>query len=167
MPGKAAVTIDKRDFDAAIFDLDGVLTDTAGIHAAAWKIVFDAFLKRQFRQFVIDVDYLAYVDGQPRYDGVRTFLSARSIVLWKAESMTPKTPKRSVRSAIGVRGAGSAPNGELPSDHTQTGAIERRSCQRESPPLVILPPRAQASRRCETQAPLSGKPPSCASVSVP
>jgi beta-phosphoglucomutase family hydrolase len=88
MPGKAAVTIDKRDFDAAIFDLDGVLTDTAGIHAAAWKVVFDAFLKRradrrglQFRPFEVDVDYLAYVDGRPRYDGVRTFLSARGVVL--------------------------------------------------------------------------------------
>ena len=53
MPGKAAVTIDKRDFDAAIFDLDGVL-----IHTAAWKVVFDAFLNRradrqglQFRPF--------------------------------------------------------------------------------------------------------------------
>jgi hypothetical protein len=86
MPGKVAVTIDKRDFDAAIFDLDGVLTDTAGIHAAAWKIVFDAFLKRradrqglQFRPFEVDVDYLAYVDGLPRYDGVRTFL--RGIIL--------------------------------------------------------------------------------------
>ena len=58
MPGKAAVTIDKRDFDAAIFDLDGVLIDTAGIHTAAWKVVFDAFLNRradrqglQFRPF--------------------------------------------------------------------------------------------------------------------
>ena len=70
MPGKAAVTIDKRDFDAAIFDLDGVLTNTAGIHAAAWKVVFDSFLKRQadrlglqFQPLEIDVDYLAYVES--------------------------------------------------------------------------------------------------------
>ena len=40
-----SVTISRRDFDAAIFDLDGVLTDTAGVHAAAWKAVFDAFLQ--------------------------------------------------------------------------------------------------------------------------
>jgi len=41
-----SVTISRRDFDAAIFDLDGVLTNTAGVHAAAWKTVFDAFLQR-------------------------------------------------------------------------------------------------------------------------
>jgi beta-phosphoglucomutase-like phosphatase (HAD superfamily) len=41
-----SVTISRRDFDAAIFDLDGVLTNTAGVHAAAWKAVFDAFLQR-------------------------------------------------------------------------------------------------------------------------
>jgi len=69
--------------------------------------------------------------------------------------------KRAYR--IQVRGARSAPNGELPSDYTQTGTARRRSYQEEAAILrVILPPRAQPSRRCETQAPLSGKPPSCA-----
>jgi hypothetical protein len=69
--------------------------------------------------------------------------------------------KRTYR--IQVRGARSAPNGELPSDYTQTGTARRRSYQEEAALLrVILPPRAQPSRRCETQAPLSGKPPSCA-----
>ena len=54
MPVEPAVTIDRRDFDAAIFDLDGVLTDTARVHAAAWKAVFDAFLqKRAERQGVV------------------------------------------------------------------------------------------------------------------
>ena len=80
---EAAVTINRRDFDAVIFDLDGVLTDTAGGHAAAWKTVFDAFLQRwaerhgqAFQPFDIHSDYLRYVDGRPRYDGVRSFLAA-------------------------------------------------------------------------------------------
>src|SRR6516165_9270159 len=85
---EAAVTINRRDFDAVIFDLDGVLTDTAGGHAAAWKTVFDAFLQRwaerhgqAFQPFDIHSDYLRYVDGRPRYDGVRSFLAARNIQL--------------------------------------------------------------------------------------
>jgi alpha,alpha-trehalase len=88
MPVEAAVIINRRDFDAAIFDLDGVLTETARVHAAAWKAVFDAFLQRwaeehgrAFQPFDIHSDYLAYVDGRPRYDGVRSFLAARGIQL--------------------------------------------------------------------------------------
>lgn len=83
-----SVTISRRDFDAAIFDLDGVLTDTARVHAVAWKVAFDAFLQRwtqqhslAFRPFEIEADYLAYVDGRPRYDGVRSFLASRGINL--------------------------------------------------------------------------------------
>ncbi|HVI67812.1 MAG TPA: universal stress protein [Bradyrhizobium sp.] len=71
---EAAVTINRRDFDAAIFDLDGVLTDMAGVHAAAWKTVFDAFLQRwaeqhgrAFQPFDIHSDYLRYVD-QPQHE---------------------------------------------------------------------------------------------------
>jgi beta-phosphoglucomutase family hydrolase len=86
--GRAVVTIDRRDFDAAIFDLDGVLTETADLHAAAWKTVFDASLQRwakrqavDFHPFDIKTDYLDYVDGRPRYDGVRTFLASRGIHL--------------------------------------------------------------------------------------
>jgi beta-phosphoglucomutase family hydrolase len=83
-----SVTINRRDFDAAIFDLDGVLTDTARIHADAWKTVFDAFLQRwtqraglAFQPFDIVADYLDYVDGRPRGDGIRSFLSSRGISL--------------------------------------------------------------------------------------
>ena len=82
------VTITRRDFDAAIFDLDGVLTDTARIHAEAWKTAFDTFLQRweqdygvAFRPFDINTDYLTYVDGRPRQDGIRAFLAARDIYL--------------------------------------------------------------------------------------
>jgi beta-phosphoglucomutase-like phosphatase (HAD superfamily) len=74
-------------FDAVLFDLDGVLTDTARLHAASWKRMFDAFLRRRaeatgepFRPFEME-DYGLYVDGRPRYDGVRDFLKSRGIEL--------------------------------------------------------------------------------------
>jgi beta-phosphoglucomutase family hydrolase len=73
---------------ACLFDLDGVLTQTAKVHAAAWKEMFDAFLSRRakqsgekFVQFDQVRDYDEYVDGKPRYDGVRSFLAARAIEL--------------------------------------------------------------------------------------
>src|SRR5690606_14735225 len=81
------VTLAARDYDAVLFDLDGVLTRTAEIHAAAWKRLFDDFLKQRasrlgepFKPFDMD-DYRRYVDGKPRYDGVATFLAARGIDL--------------------------------------------------------------------------------------
>ena len=71
---------------ACLFDLDGVLTDTARLHAAAWKELFDDFLRaradsegERFDPFDIEKDYPEYVDGRPRADGVRAFLSARGI----------------------------------------------------------------------------------------
>jgi beta-phosphoglucomutase family hydrolase len=75
-------------YSAWLFDLDGVITDTARVHAEAWKQMFDAFLRARadrsgctFRPFDPVGDYEAYVDGKPRYDGVRDFLAARSIDL--------------------------------------------------------------------------------------
>lgn len=72
--------------DAAVFDLDGVVTFTARVHAAAWKELFDDYLRSReqrfgepFRPFDMDSDYRAYVDGKPRYDGVESFLSSRGI----------------------------------------------------------------------------------------
>ncbi len=71
--------------DAAVFDLDGVITFTARVHAAAWKQLFDDFLRarfgEQFQAFDADADYRTYVDGKPRYDGVQSFLAARGISL--------------------------------------------------------------------------------------
>jgi beta-phosphoglucomutase family hydrolase len=71
---------------ACLFDLDGVLTQTAAVHRAAWKETFDDFLRRRaerngeaFEPFDPDRDYNEYVDGRPRADGVRTFLSSRGI----------------------------------------------------------------------------------------
>ena len=82
------VTLSPRDYDAVLFDLDGVLTKTASVHAAVWKRLFDGFLQRRatdtgqaFVPFDIDADYRRYVDGKPRYDGVAAFLKARGIEL--------------------------------------------------------------------------------------
>jgi alpha,alpha-trehalose phosphorylase len=66
-------------YDAVLFDLDGVLTATATVHAAAWKRTFDAFGVQP--PFAIDRDYVAHVDGKSREDGVRAFLRSRGIVL--------------------------------------------------------------------------------------
>ena len=82
------ITLSPRDYDAVLFDLDGVLTKTASVHAAAWKRVFDEFLAQRsadtgepFVPFDIDADYRRYVDGKPRYDGVAAFLESRGIDL--------------------------------------------------------------------------------------
>ena len=72
-----------NDFDAALFDLDGVLTPTAEVHMRAWQQLFTDFLtKRGFvdQPYVVN-DYFAYIDGKPRYDGVRSFLASRGITL--------------------------------------------------------------------------------------
>ena len=72
--------LELNGFDAAIFDLDGVITKTAAVHAAAWKHLFDDYLRTQagqtgepFQAFDPVNDYCAYVDGKPRYDGVTSF----------------------------------------------------------------------------------------------
>jgi beta-phosphoglucomutase family hydrolase len=65
---------------ACLFDLDGVLTTTAEVHAQAWKEMFDAFLRERGEPpFELPRDYDEYVDGKPRLDGVRAFLASRAI----------------------------------------------------------------------------------------
>ena len=78
------VTLSPRDYDAVLFDLDGVLTKTAEVHAAVWKRLFDEVLEeiskksgRSFVPFDIDTDYRRHVDGKPRLDGVAAFLESR------------------------------------------------------------------------------------------
>jgi beta-phosphoglucomutase family hydrolase len=73
---------------ACLFDLDGVLTDTASVHRKAWKAMFDEYLRERakrtgepYRPFDIEADYLTYVDGKKREDGVRSFLASRGIHL--------------------------------------------------------------------------------------
>ncbi len=79
---------EKLAFQTVIFDLDGVITKTAKIHALAWKKVFDEYLKLRakrdgepFQEFTYQKDYLTYVDGKPRYQGVENFLASRHIHL--------------------------------------------------------------------------------------
>jgi HAD superfamily hydrolase (TIGR01509 family) len=76
-----ASVIDLTSIGAVVFDIDGVVTDTARGHAAAWKHVFDAFLRGRSAPFDIRDDYLRHVDGRPRLDGIRTFLASRDITL--------------------------------------------------------------------------------------
>jgi beta-phosphoglucomutase family hydrolase len=80
--------MNSRAFDAAIFDMDGVVTDTAAVHSAAWKRMFDEFLRHRerecgepFREFTHTGDYRAYVDGKPRFEGIASFLQSRGIEL--------------------------------------------------------------------------------------
>jgi len=79
------------DIRACLFDLDGVLTDTAVVHKAAWREVFDGVLARHGQPPFTDEDYLQYVDGKRRRDGVRDFLRARAITLPEGSLDDPPT----------------------------------------------------------------------------
>jgi len=92
--GPAGAPIDLTAYQALLFDLDGVITRTATIHATAWKRLFDTFLARRahvlgiaFEPFEIATDYLRSVDGRRRYDGVQAFLHSRGI------DLPPGTPQ--------------------------------------------------------------------------
>jgi hypothetical protein len=87
-----SITISRRDFDAAI-DLDGVLTETARVHTAAWKAVFDAFLQRWMQQRGLTFQPFD-IKVRPRDDGIRSFLSARGINLPEGSEHGPALPKR-------------------------------------------------------------------------
>lgn len=104
----APKVIKVADLDAFIFDLDGVMTETATVHGAAWKGMFDDYLLERaaregetFRPFDIRQDYLQYVDGKPRYDGVRDFLASRGIELPAGDVDDP--PERETVAGLGNR----------------------------------------------------------------
>jgi beta-phosphoglucomutase family hydrolase len=85
---KSRRVINRDQYDAVLFDLDGVITNTANLHAACWKQMFDEYLQKRatqrgeaFRPFDLATDYRLYVDGKPRFDGVRDFLTSRGIQL--------------------------------------------------------------------------------------
>jgi beta-phosphoglucomutase family hydrolase len=93
---------------ACLFDLDGVLTQTAKVHAAAWKETFDGYLREraqrdgeEFKEFDKVADYDEYVDGKPRYDGVRSFLQSRGIELPEGSHDDP--PDKETVCGIGNR----------------------------------------------------------------
>jgi beta-phosphoglucomutase family hydrolase len=96
------------EITTCLFDLDGVLTKTAVVHAHAWKQMFDEFLEKhaeasgeEFREFDIATDYNEYVDGKPRYDGVRDFLASRGIELPHGEEDDP--PRAETVCGLGNR----------------------------------------------------------------
>jgi beta-phosphoglucomutase family hydrolase len=80
--------VNRDQYDAILFDLDGVITNTANLHAKCWKQMFDEYLQKRaserreaFHPFDLAADYQLYVDGKPRFDGVRDFLRSRGIQL--------------------------------------------------------------------------------------
>lgn len=104
----APVLLTISRYQAAIFDMDGVVTQTANIHAEAWKEMFDAFLKRYCNQHHLDFvafdlksDYRLYVDGKAREDGVRSFLESRNIVLPEGSLNDP--PEADTVYGLGAR----------------------------------------------------------------
>ncbi|MGW1002628.1 beta-phosphoglucomutase family hydrolase [Streptomyces sp. NPDC002520] len=105
---------------ACLFDLDGVVTKTAVVHAAAWKETFDAFLRAHegegARPFDEVSDYDEYVDGRPRADGVRAFLDSRGIRLPEGGPDDPP-------NALTVHGLGNRKNGLL-LEKIRTGGVE-------------------------------------------
>jgi beta-phosphoglucomutase family hydrolase len=89
-------TVSRDQYDAVLFDLDGVITNTAKLHAACWKQMFDEYLQKRagdrgeaFRPFDLVTDYRLYLDGKPRFDGVRDFLASRGIKLPEGDSDDP------------------------------------------------------------------------------
>jgi beta-phosphoglucomutase-like phosphatase (HAD superfamily) len=103
---RRVITRDK--YDAVLFDLDGVITDTANIHAACWKQMFDEYLQKRatqtgeaFRPFDLVTDYRLYVDGKPRFDGVRDFLTSRGIQLPEGHPDDP--PRAETVDGLGNR----------------------------------------------------------------
>jgi beta-phosphoglucomutase family hydrolase len=95
-------------YEAVLLDLDGVITDTARIHAACWKQMFDEYLQNRatrkgemFRPFDLATEYRLYVDGKPRYDGVRDFLKARNIQLPEGSPDDP--PQAETVAGLGNR----------------------------------------------------------------
>lgn len=91
-----------NDYGAALFDLDGVLTPTAEVHMHAWDQMFNDYLRsHSVDKPYTERDYFDYVDGKPRYDGVRSFLASRSITL--AEGDPADTPDSDTICGLGNR----------------------------------------------------------------
>jgi beta-phosphoglucomutase family hydrolase len=120
---KSERMITRDRYDAVLFDLDGVITDTASIHGACWKQMFDEYLQKRatqtgeaFRPFDPVEDYRLHVDGKPRFDGVRDFLRSRGIQL-------PEGSPHDAPEAETVGGLGNRKN------HLVTRAIEEKGVE--------------------------------------
>ena len=108
MPDHSTGHVDWTDHAAVLFDLDGVVTPTAEVHMRAWSEMFNEFLSSGDqgggdRAEYTDADYFAHVDGKPRYDGVRDFLSSRGIDL-------PEGSSEDSADTLSVRGLGNRKN---------------------------------------------------------
>jgi alpha,alpha-trehalase len=120
---QSALNITRDKYGAVLFDLDGVVTKTAKVHAASWKKLFDEYLKRRaggqggsWEPFDISSDYNTYVDGKPRYDGVKSFLESRGIDL-------PYGNPEDFPEAETICGLGNRKN-QIFNDHLQTHGVE-------------------------------------------
>jgi len=114
--------ITRERYDAVLLDLDGVITDTAKLHADCWKEMFDEYLQKRatrsgeaVRPFDLATDYRLYVDGKSRFDGVRAFLASRGMQLPEG---TPDDPPE----AETVGGLGNRKNELLNKGSLKTGA---------------------------------------------
>lgn len=123
--------LDRARLDALLFDLDGVLTQTAKLHALAWKRLFDDFLAcrdpqsgEDLRPFDPEQDYRTHVDGKPRLDGVRDFLTARGIALPLGQPDDPI-------DCPSLQGLGNRKN-RLFRDLIASHGIQLRPCTREA-----------------------------------
>jgi beta-phosphoglucomutase family hydrolase len=115
--------ISRDQYDAVLFDLDGVITNTAKLHAACWKQMLDEYLQKRatergetFRPFDLATDYRLHLDGKPRFDGVRDFLASRGIQL-------PEGDSEDLPQAETVRGLGNRKN-ELVRDAIERVGVE-------------------------------------------
>ena len=96
MPQPKSKQVNRGQYDAVLFDLDGVITNTANLHATCWKQMFDGYLQKRAKQrgeafhpFDVATDYRLHVDGKPRFDGVRDFLKSRGIQLPEGNTDDP------------------------------------------------------------------------------
>jgi beta-phosphoglucomutase-like phosphatase (HAD superfamily) len=115
MKRPTTVRVITRDlYDAVLFYLDGVITDTASFHATCWKQMLDEYLQNRarergepFKPFDVTTDYLHYVDGKQRSDGVRDFLKSRGIAL--PERSADDEPSADTGSGLGNPKSGGVP----------------------------------------------------------
>ncbi|HEX4816051.1 MAG TPA: HAD-IA family hydrolase [Nonomuraea sp.] len=131
----SGATFELARLRGVVFDTDGVVTDTARVHAAAWKHVFDGFLRgRGAAPFDIRADYLAHVDGRPRLDGVRTFLASRGISLPEGgQDDAPGSPTVHglglAKDALFVREIGAHGVAAFPGTVALLHELRRRGCR--------------------------------------
>lgn len=147
------------DYDAVLFDLDGVLTLTMKIHALCWKRMFDAYLQERaeklgqvFRPFEIADDYKPFVDGKLRYDGVRSFLQSRGISL--PEGTPEDSPELTTVCGLGNR-KDRMVNDTIASDGVEviSGSITAVHRVRAQGLLTAV---VSASKNCETVLKVTG-----------